>query len=114
LYSPCYETPKNAIKKKSSKTTEGEKKQNRGKNSHIFCDEPRWVFGIFLIAFFNSPCYETPKNAIKKNSSKTTEGGGKKTEEKTPTFFVMSPDGFLGFVFCVFELPLLRNAQKLD
>jgi hypothetical protein len=44
LNSPCYETPKNAIKKKSNKTTEGKKKKNGGKKSRIFCDEPRWTF----------------------------------------------------------------------
>jgi hypothetical protein len=44
LNSPCHETPKNAIKKKSNKTTEGEKKKNGGKKSRIFCDEPRWTF----------------------------------------------------------------------
>jgi hypothetical protein len=40
LNSPCHETPKNAIKKKSHKTTEGEEKKNGGKKSRIFCDEP--------------------------------------------------------------------------
>jgi hypothetical protein len=49
-----------------------------------------------FIAFFNSPCYETPKNAIKK------------TTETKATFFVISPHD----PFRVFELPLLRNAQK--
>jgi hypothetical protein len=44
---------------------------------------------LFLAAaekfpFLNSPCYETPKNAIKK-SNKTTKGA-KKTEEKNPSF----------------------------
>jgi hypothetical protein len=46
---------------------------------------------IFLVAFLNSPCYETPKNVIKK-SSKTTE------DEKKKPFFVMSPDGFFFFL----------------
>jgi hypothetical protein len=55
----------------------------------------------------NSPCYETPKNAIKK-SNQTTEGGKKKNGRKKPDIFVMSPDAF----FRVFELPSLRNAQK--
>jgi hypothetical protein len=44
LNSPCYETPKNAMKKKSSKTTEGGKKKPGGNKSRIFCDEPRWIF----------------------------------------------------------------------
>jgi hypothetical protein len=59
FYSPCYETPKNAIKKKSSKTTEGEKKRRGKKN--IFCDEPRWIFWkeIFYCVFENevSDCF---------------------------------------------------------
>jgi hypothetical protein len=38
-----YETPKNAIKKKSN-TTEGEGEKNVGKKSRIFCDEPRRTF----------------------------------------------------------------------
>jgi hypothetical protein len=63
---------------------------------------------IFLIAFWNSPCYECPKTRLKK-SSKTTEGE-KKTEGKKATFFVMSP----GVFFRVFERPLLRNTQKRD
>jgi hypothetical protein len=62
--SPCCETPKNAIKK-IEQNNRGRKK-NRGKNPHIFCDEPRWIFvKIFLCVFLNPPCYETPKNAIK-------------------------------------------------
>jgi hypothetical protein len=75
--------------------------------------EAEEIFARFvLIAFLNSPCYETPKNAIKK-SNQTTEGENKKTDEKKPTFFVMSPDGFFRKkLFRVFELPLLRNSQK--
>jgi hypothetical protein len=68
---------------------------------------------FFFIAFLNSPCYETPKNAIKTKSNKTTGGKKKKTEGKKAAFFVMSPDGFRKKrFFRVFELPLLRNAQK--
>jgi hypothetical protein len=66
------------------------------------------VSAIFLIAFLNSPCYETPKNAIKK-PTKTTEGEKRKKNggEKKPHFFVMSPDSFFEKTFCrVFELPL--------
>jgi hypothetical protein len=47
------------------------------------------------MAFLNSPCHETPKNAIKKKWNKTTKGGEKKTEEKKAAFFVMSRDGLL-------------------
>jgi hypothetical protein len=39
---------------------------------------------------FELPCYETPENAIEKKPSKTTEGGGKKTEGEKATFFVTS------------------------
>jgi hypothetical protein len=51
---------------------------------------------FFFIAFLNSPCYETPKNAIKikKNRTKQPRVKKKKTEEKKAAFFVMSPDGF--------------------
>jgi hypothetical protein len=68
---------------------------------------------FFFIAFLNSPCYETPKNAIKKNRTKQPRVKKKKTEEKKAAFFVMSPDGFFRkkVFFCVFELPLLRNAS---
>jgi hypothetical protein len=51
---------------------------------------------FFLIAFFYSPCYETPKNAIKTKPSKTTEGGKKNGENKA-TFFVMSAMSPYGF-----------------
>jgi hypothetical protein len=56
----------------------------------------------------NSPCYETPKNAIKKIEQNNRGRGGKKTEEKQATFFVMSPDGFFldFFLNRVIELPL--------
>jgi hypothetical protein len=65
---------------------------------------------FFFIAFLNSPCCETPKNAIKKNRTpnETNRGREKKNGRKKAAFFVMSPDG----LFRVFELPLLRNAQK--
>jgi hypothetical protein len=51
---------------------------------------------FFLIVFFYPPCYETPKNAIKKieQNNRQPRDGGKKTEEKKTTFCVMSPDGF--------------------
>jgi hypothetical protein len=66
LNSPCYETPKNVIQKKSNKTTEGEKK-TEGKKTAFFVMSP-WIFSkqnVFV--FLNSPCYETPKNAFKKS-----------------------------------------------
>jgi hypothetical protein len=42
-------------------------------------------FPDFFYRVFELPLYETPKNGIKKKSSKTTEGG-KKTEKKSHTF----------------------------
>jgi hypothetical protein len=73
------------------------------------------------MAFLNSPCYETPKNAIEKKSNNTNRARGKKkTEEKSPAFFVMSPDEFFlfEFFFCVFLTPLVtkrpKNALKIN
>jgi hypothetical protein len=70
---------------------------------------------FFLIAFLNPPCYETPKNSIKK-SDKTTEGGNKTKKEEGGTnsrIFCDEPKWtFSERNVRVFELPLLRNAQK--
>jgi hypothetical protein len=66
----------------------------------------------FFIAFLNSPCYKTPKNAIKTNRAKQPREGGKKRRGEKKNIFVMSPDVF--FSPRVFELLLLRNAQKRD
>jgi hypothetical protein len=77
----------------------------------------RKVFRGFFVTFLNCPCYKTPKKAIKK-SNKTAEGGGgggggKKShilcDELKWIFWEKKR------LFCrVFELPLLRNAQKRD
>jgi hypothetical protein len=66
------------------------------------------------MVFWGSSCRETAKNAIKKNRWENTKG--------KKFFFPVSPQLFrpkvfdMYFpkkVFCgVFELPLLRNAQK--
>jgi hypothetical protein len=64
------------------------------------------------MAFLNSPCYETPKNAIKKNRTKPTEGEEKKTGGKKSRIFCDEPRWEKKFFFRVFELPLLQNAQK--
>jgi hypothetical protein len=68
---------------------------------------------FFFVAFFNSPCYETPKNAIKKTEQNQPREKTK-TEGKKAAFFVMSPDGLFRekVFFRVFELPLLQNAQE--
>jgi hypothetical protein len=50
----------------------------------------------------NTPCYETPKNAIKKIEP-NNRGKNKKWTGKKKTFFVTSPDGF----FHVFELKVV-------
>jgi hypothetical protein len=57
--------------------------------------EAEEIFARFvLMAFLNSPCHETPKNAIKKKSNKTTEGGGKKTDGKKSRIFCDEMDFF--------------------
>jgi hypothetical protein len=44
-------------------------------------------FAVFFIACLNSPCYETPKNARKKNRAKQPREGEKKNGgEKKPHF----------------------------
>jgi hypothetical protein len=68
---------------------------------------------FFLIAFLNSPCYETPKNAIKKNRTKKSKEEKKRTEEKKAAFFVMSPDDFSKKVFSVFlNSPCYETPKK--
>jgi hypothetical protein len=62
----------------------------------------------------NSPCYETPKNAIKKieqNNRGRKKTGGNKNHIfcDEPRWIFWKKTGFR-----VFELPLLRNAQKRD
>jgi hypothetical protein len=86
LNSPCYETPKNAIKKNRTKQPRGKKKKTDGKKRHIFCDEPWCCQMIFSDIFFfrafelplalgpwQGPWYETPKKRVKavdKNKNK--------------------------------------------
>jgi hypothetical protein len=55
------------IQKKSSKTTGGEKKQNGGTKSHLFCDELRWIFWGFVFRVFDLPCL---RNAQKRDKTK--------------------------------------------
>jgi hypothetical protein len=48
--------------------------------------EAEGIFARFLfMAFLNSPCHETPKNAIKKNEQ-NNRGRKKKTEETNAAF----------------------------
>jgi hypothetical protein len=54
-------------KTKPSKTIEVEKKTEEKKPNFVMSPDGRWTFwGETIIVFFISPCYETPKNAIKK------------------------------------------------
>jgi hypothetical protein len=87
--------------------------RRRGTHGRRRAENFRDLFYRFFELPLLQPCYETPKNAITKKSSKTTEGGGEKNGEKKATFFVMSRDGlfFRKKIYRVFELPLLRNAQ---
>jgi hypothetical protein len=69
---------------------------------------------FFLIAFLNSPCYETPKNVIKHNREKQP-GEKKKTEEKKAAIFCDERRWIFPKRFHrVFELSLSRIAQKRD
>jgi hypothetical protein len=73
----------------------------------------RFSRDFFFIAFLNSPCYDTPKNAIKK-IEQNNRGFKKKNGGKKAAFFCDEPRWIFSeiFFFRVFELPLLRNAQK--
>jgi hypothetical protein len=64
---------------------------------------------IFMV-FLGSSCRETAKNAIKKKSMGKDERKKVFSQLFRPKFFDID---FPQKVFCgVFELPLLRNAQK--
>jgi hypothetical protein len=65
------------------------------------------------MAFLNSPCHETPKNAIKKNRTKQP-WEKKKTEEKKAAFFVMSRDGLFRkkVFFRVLNSPCYETPKK--
>jgi hypothetical protein len=80
----------------------------------LFLEAEEIFARFFFITFLNCPCYETPKNAIKKNRTKQPKEGEKKLRKKKAAFFVMSRDGIFsgGKKNRVLELPLLRNAQK--
>jgi hypothetical protein len=89
--------------KKIEQNNRGLNKKNGGKKSHIFCDEPRWTSSKkVLIAFLNSPCYETPKTRLKKIDKKTLfffRGCGKCTSlsslffSRPPLFYGAPPLG---------------------
>jgi hypothetical protein len=71
------------------------------------------------MAFLNSPCHETPKNAIKKNNSTTyNKGRGKKTEGKKSRIFCDEPRWTFFDFFSVFlnspcyETPKKRPLKK--
>jgi hypothetical protein len=108
LGSLCRETAKTAIKKIDGK---------RRKEKSFFSSQ-LFRFSDFLqkvfVVFSSSSCRETAKNAIKKSTGK----------DERKTFFFLSTfsanffsQKFLTWIFSkkfygVFELPLLRNAQK--
>jgi hypothetical protein len=69
------------------------------------------ILKVIFVVFLGSSCRETAKNAIKKKSK------GKDDRKKVFFSQLFRPKAFdMDFpqkVFCgVFELPLLRNAQK--
>jgi hypothetical protein len=71
LNSPCYETPKNAIKQIEQNNRGREKKNRKQKTKATsFVMSPDGFLWIFVFVFLNPPCYETPKNAIKKSIKK--------------------------------------------
>jgi hypothetical protein len=67
LNSPCHEKPKNAIKK-FEQNNRGIKKKTEEKKAAFFVMSRDGLFRkkVFFV-FLNSPCYETPKNRLKKN-----------------------------------------------
>jgi hypothetical protein len=75
---------------------------------------PSSVLFITFLVFRSTGGSKNTKTNTQEGSGKTQKpkkNGGK----KTPRFFVMSPgDLFCKKTFRVFELPLLRNAQKRD
>jgi hypothetical protein len=77
----------------------------------LFLEAEEIFARFFFMAFLNSPCHETPKNAIKK-IEQNNRGRRKKNGEKKAAFFDEPRWTFSNFFFRVFELPLLRNAQK--
>jgi hypothetical protein len=65
LNSPCYKTPKNAII-----VFEQREKKNGGKNSHIFCNEPRWIKK--KVSVFELPVLRNFQKGDKKKTKKKT------------------------------------------
>jgi hypothetical protein len=63
---------------------------------------------FFLIAILNSPCYETPKNAMEKKSNKTTEERGKNRGKKGRAIKKKTEEKIVVFRF--FEL--IKNSHK--
>jgi hypothetical protein len=60
----------------------------------LFLEAEEIFARFFLMALLNSPCHETPKNAIKKieQNTKQPREGKKNGGKKKPHFFVMSRD----------------------
>jgi hypothetical protein len=97
--------------KKIEQNNRGRKqKQNGGGEKNIFC-EPRtnFVEKVFIV-LLNSPCYETPKNAIKKIEAK------KSGLDFLVNFLVKAfrHHFFVKSFCCVFELTSLKtDVQKV-
>jgi hypothetical protein len=106
--SPCYETPKNAIKKNRTKQP-GKRKKKRTKKTQIFCDEPRWIFsGIFFFRVFELPLLlvtKHPKSALKK-IDETNKNKNKNKIEQVTTFFFCAEANVRHFRPFFFAAPL--------
>jgi hypothetical protein len=72
---------------------------------------------VFVYRVLNSPCYETPQNAIKKNEQRAKQPWEKKKRSKKGHIFCDEQMDFFEkqrAFFRVFEPTLIRNAQKHD
>jgi hypothetical protein len=85
----------------------GKKKVTRVSN--YFFSGAEEIFAFFFNRVFELPLLRNAQKYDQKKTEQNSRGrGGKKTEEKNPTFFVMSSDG----LFRVFELPLLLATKR--
>jgi hypothetical protein len=101
FYSPCYETPKNAIKKNEQNNRGRKKQKNGGKKTPFFVMSPRWIFpkNVFYHVF-ELPLLRNSQKRDKTNRAKQLrEKKTKKRRGKNLHFFVMSPDGFFEKLF---------------
>jgi hypothetical protein len=59
---------------------------------------------FFFMAFLNSSCYETPKNAMKKIEQNQARNGGGETEEKKGRVFCDEPRWTFSKKCCFFQM----------